>query len=307
MRHQEIVYSVTGQSFYYDPPEGRPSGTPTVAVHLSDVDDDGLLESATTGACSVDSVNTTLGASATHGDDSITLTSATGVTVGRRYLLTTLGGTREWIEVLALVGTAATLRRPLQNDHTTGSTFQGCRISIDVDSTWVASKNKLTNWDAGLAGYRLRWSYVVDSTTRIGASYADLTRYPLATLVTPLDVDAMSPGWIDRLPPDYQADQGAALVTEASQAVRMDAMADGHVLRLVRNTEVLRELVIKRAIWMATEHAAVAGAANTDARQVAKDAYDRRYAQLLREPHVAVDAGGGGGGSIPPRTPPWVR
>lgn len=307
MRHQEVIYSVTGQSFYYDPPEGRPSGTPTVAVYLANVDDDGQAETATTGACSVDSVNTTLGASATHGDDSLSVASATGVTVGRRYLLTTLGSTREWVEVLALVGTTATLRRPLQNDHTTGSTFQGCRISIGVNATWVADKNKLTSWGDGLTGYRLRWSYVVDSVTHVGASYADLTRYPLATLVTPLDVDAMSPGWIDRLPPDYQADQGAALVVEASQAVRMDAMADGHVLRLVRNTEILRELVIKRAIWMATDHAAIAGATNLDARQVAKDAYDRRYAQLLREPHVVVDAADGGGATVAVRTPAWRR
>ncbi len=307
MRHAEVVYNVTGQTFSYDPPEGQPTGTPTVSVFRSDVSDDGTAESATTGSCSVDSVATTLSASAALGATSLTVTSGTGIAVGRRYLLKTAGGVREWTEVLSVSGTAVGLRRPLSSAYASGSTFVGCRISIAVNATWVADKNKITNWDAGLAGYRLRWVYVVDSTTRVGASFADLTRYALATLVTPLDVDAMSPGWIDRLPPDYQADQGAALVTEASQAVRMDAIADGQVLRLVRNTEILRELVIRRAIWMATEHAAIAGALNTDARQVAKDAYDRRYTQLLREPHVAVDAGGTGAATIAERVSVWRR
>lgn len=302
MRHQEILFNVAGQTFYIDPPEGRASGTPTVQVFSADVDDDGTVEAATTGAASVDSVNTTLSAAASRLASTVTVASATGITAGRRYLLGD-----EWVEVRSISSTTLTLRRPLQGDHASGAAFVGCRISIAVDSAWMADENNITEWTAGFAGYRLRWAYTVDSVPRLGVSYADLVRYSYKHLVTALDVEAAAPGWIDRLPPDYQTDQGAALIDEAAQAVRMDALGDEVVARRIRNSEVLRELIIRRAIWAATEHMALAGAQNEAAQKAAKDAYDRRYVQLLREPKVPIDEAGGGAGAVADRLPLWRR
>src|ERR1051325_7592727 len=253
MINQEVIYNVTGQSFFYDPLEGRPSA-PTLTVYraLNDDDAGGVVAA---GACTVDSVNTTFSAAA--GATQITVASGTGITRGNRYLVTGTNGDREWAEVLGISGTIVNLRQPLKNTYAASSTFQGCRISAAVDSSWVANKSNITDildpddrlwitgradvaWVPGAAGYRLRWSSTANSSQTIGISFADLVRYPAKSLLTPLDVDRRFPGWIDRLPTDYQEDQGQSLVDEAFQAMKLDALGDELVVRRIRQTEVCR-------------------------------------------------------------------
>ena len=311
MRHQEIVFNLSGQTFFYDPPElFRPSGTPTVEVFSTDEDDDGTAESATTGACSVDSVNTTLSGAVSAGDTSLALTSSTGVSKGRRYLLTDSDGECEFVEIAGASGTSATLRHPLVNGYASGSTFQGTRISIGVDSTWIADDANLTDSPelaAGASGYRLRWAYTVNGVATIGVSYADLVRYQAKNLVTPLDVDRLFPGWIDRLAPDYRADQGAALIDEAFNAVKMDALTDAQLLRRIRDTQILSDLVKHRAKLLAVQNDVLAGRTDDRALVVARDIYDQRYNALIREPKVAIDQSGGGSSGEAVRLPAWRR
>lgn len=310
MRHQEIIYALTGQTFFYDPPEGRASDTPTVQVFSTGTDDDGTAESATTGACSVDSVSTTLSVGASIGDVALTLTSGTGVTKGRRYLLTDDDdGNQEWVDVVSVVGAAVRIRNPLINAHSIGSTFVGTRISISVDSTWVADESNLTDSleTAGAAGYRLRWSYTVGGVATIGVSYADLVRYQAKNLVTALDVDRTFPGWLDRLSIDNREDQGAALVEEAFRAVKMDALADAQLLRRIRDTQVLSELVIYRANVLAVQANVISGQVSADVLSVARDLYQQRYVSLIREPKISADQSGGGANGTARRLPAWRR
>jgi len=321
MLNQEIIFGISGQSFFFDPPDGRPS-SPSVQVFNWASDDDGTQESATTGSCSVDSVDTTFSASA--GAQSIEVADGTGIKRRRRYLVTDLDGDCEWVEVLSINGTTVGLRQPLKNDYANGSAFQGCRISIAVDSTWVATKSKISDilelneraWRTdeeavpgvpGAAGYRLRWVYTVNDAQVARYSFADLVRNAASNLVTPLDVDNRFPGWIDRLPPDYQEDQGAALVEEAFRAVKMDAMGDAQVIRRIRNTEVLRELTIYRANMLAVEAALYYGASNPDQIKASHDAYQARYDMLMREPKVPTDQTGGGSSAQPQRLPVFRR
>lgn len=318
-RHQEIVFALSGQTFVFDPPERyRPSGTPTVQVFKTGEDDDGDTVSATTGSCSVDSVNTTLSSSASAGSASLSVTSATGIARDRRYLLTDTDGDAEWVEVRAITGTTVTLRHPLVNDYGSGSTFQGCRISISVDSTWVNNESNLTDVlyldlennrteAPGASGYRLRWAYTVNSVATIGVSYADLVRYQAKNLVSALDVDRLFPGWIDRLGPDYRADQGAALVDEAFHAVRMDALTDAQLLRRIRDTQVLAELVKYRANLLAVQNHVFHNGVDQRSLDIARDLYDQRYNALIREPKVAVDQSGGGSNGEAIRLPAWRR
>jgi hypothetical protein len=318
--NQEVIFGLTtGQSFFYDPPEGRPSGTPTVQVFPSTSDDDGTAEVATTGSCSVDSVNTTFSASA--GDTSITVASGASITRMRRYLVTDTDGDREWIECMSISGTTVGLRQPLRNTYAAGSTFQGCRISIGVNSTWVADKANITDilsgswrtdeessgWVPGASGYRLRWAYTALSIATIGVSFADLVRYQAKNLVTPIDVDRRFPGWIDRLATDYRQDQGQSLIDEAFSAMRMDALGDAQLVRRIRDTEVLRELVIYRANVLAQEAAVFGASGNLEMRKFADELYQRRYNQLVREPKVPVDQTGGGSSAEPRRLPIWRR
>ncbi len=324
MRNQEVIYNLLGQSFFYDPPEGQPTGTPTLTVYLATNDDDQTGESAA-GACTVDTVSTTLATAAVAGDETLTVGSGTGIARTRRYLLTSVDGHREWIDCTAITGTTVTLRRPLVNSYAvTTSTFKGCRISAAVDSTWVATKSKITDvlgatWNTalpvnldispGAAGYRLRWAYTVGGVATIGVSYADLVRYQAKNLVSPLDVENRFPGFIDRLATDYVVDQGQALVDEAFCSLKMDAMADAQLLRRVRNTEVLRELVIYRANLSAKENAVLSGGdVNAlQALELAQKLYAQRYDQLLREPKVPVDQTGSGASAEAVRLPVWRR
>lgn len=323
MRHQEIIFNLTGQSFFYDPPEGfRPSGTPTVTVYSSGSDDDTETESATTGSCSVDSVNTTLSVAASAGARTLTVTSGTAITRGRRYLLADTNGEREWVECHGISGTTLTTKHPILNDYDVGATVQGCRISISVDSTWVADESNITDvtgdawrvtkttpetWAPGAAGYRLRWSYTVNSVATIGVSYADLVRYQAKNLVTALDVDRVFPGWIDSLATDYRDDQGAGLIDEAFTAVKMDALGDAQLLRRIRDTQVLAELVKYRANVLSIQNEVMRGRRDTTTLQAAQDAYLQRYNQLMREPKVAVDQTGGGSSGEAERLPAWRR
>lgn len=325
MKHAEIIFGLASQSFTYDPPEPyRPSGTPTVDVYRGYDDDTATAVTATTGACSVDSVNTTLSASASQGDTELTVTSGTSIARERIYLVTSAAGLYERVEVAGISGTTVTLRQPLINDYASGATFQGTRITISVLDSWAANASNLT--DAldvvdtdvrtiessnsiapGAAGYRLRWSYTVNSVATLGVSYADLVRYQSKNLVSPLDVDRLFPGWIDRLPPDYRVDQGAALIAEAYTAIRLDAFADSQLVRRMRDTQVVADLVKYRANLLAMQNDVMAGRRDISALTVAQDAYDRRYNQLVREPKIAVDQGGNGANGEARRQPAFVR
>lgn len=319
---QELLYGVASQTLYFDPPEGQASGTPTVAVYVATNDDDGATESATTGSCSVDSVSTTF--SASLGAQSITVASGTGIARGRRYLLADTDGEREWVECTSISGTTVGIRQPLKLDYASGSTLKGCRISISVLDSWAATKSKISDvlyaderaWRtdvvgdtrvAGATGYRARWSYTVGGVPAIGVSFFDLVRYQAKNLVTPLDVDRRFPGWLDRLPTDYQRDQGQALIDEAFQSVKMDAFGDNQVVRRIRDTQVLRELVVFRANLIAQEASLFHGGSNAEMVKAAQDLYGARYDMLIREPKVPVDQTGGGASAQANRLPAWRR
>ncbi len=104
---QDIYFEVTGQIVFFDCPEGRPSGTPTLEVFNWFAGDDATAESAV-GAGSVETgPNTTLDAAAGPGEAdprNIPVAATTGVAVGRRYLLTSAAnGLKEWIDVESFV------------------------------------------------------------------------------------------------------------------------------------------------------------------------------------------------------------
>lgn len=325
MRHAEIIFNLASQSFVYDPPElFRASGTPTVQVFQGSSDDTSTALTATTGAASVDAVNTTLAVAASAGAVTLTVAAGTSIGRGRRYLLAGADGHREVIECASITGTAVGLRHPLINDYAiTTSTFQGTRISISVLDSWAASVSNITDilggswqtasttreieWASGAAGYRLRWAYTVDGVATIGVSYADLVRYQAKNLVSALDVDRLFPGWIDRLPPDYRNDQGVAFIDEAFHAVKMDALTDAQLLRRVRDTQVLAELVKYRANLLAIQNHVFYNGTDSRVLEIARDLYDQRYNALIREPKVAVDQGGGGANGEAVRLPVWRR
>jgi hypothetical protein len=237
----DLLFGVTGQSLYFDAPEGRPSSVTSSALYEATTADDGTAEAATTGSAAVQT------------DPRVcNVTATTGVTLGRSYLATSVAnGEKEWIEAAAVVsGATVTAKRELQNAYTTSDTFVSTRITHAIDSTWVADTANLSGPFDPNARYRWRLVYVVASVTYVHDLYVDLLRYAGRHDVTPLDVDRRSRGWTERLEHSDREDQGRSVIDEAYQIVKFDLFNLDTPDQSVRNREVLNELVKLKAIEM---------------------------------------------------------
>lgn len=306
---QDLTFAQTGQSLIFDCPDGRPSAIASVSVWEADADDTSAVEAATTGSASVEAnPNTTLAAAAAVGAESITVTSATGFAVGRRYLLTAPAGHHEDFECVGVSGSVLTLRRPLINAYPiTTSTVASTRCTIAVDSTWVADQTNLSAACSPNPRYRVRWAVTVGGVAAVYDRYCDLVRYPARHHVTPLDVDARFPGWLDGLPIDYRDDQGRAMIDRAWQALKADLYQDNKADQALRNAELVAELVITRAMLLRNEDAFLAGQIDAPRLEAARNVYMQRYNGAIRSPVAPLDTSGGGGSTPNRRTPLMER
>lgn len=296
---QELLYNVTGQTLVFDAPEGRPSSVTSVAVYRASDDDTATAESATTGSASVESnPATTFDAASGAGQADPTkcnLTATTGITRGRVYLATNAVGDKEWVPVTAFSsGSHAFSRVPLQNAYAASDAFESTRMSIAVDSTWIADVDNISSEESTAPGYRVVWVYVASGVTYRHQSFVDVVRYSAQHQVTGVDVDARFPGWIEQLPTDYRREQGQSLVDEAFRAVKMDMLADGKATRWLRNADVVNELTAYRARMMLSENGVIVGSGTLDGASMAAEAYRQRYQQLVQQPHVVTSVSPGG-------------
>ncbi len=299
------MFGVTGQSLVLDVREGRPSSVTSVTVYAADADDNATAESATTGSASVETDPNTLIASAAGASQTnpkaITVSGA-GVLVGRRYWIESDFDHKEEIEFVSFFGASGTLRHPLVNDYALGSALFTTRCSVSLDSTWVADESNLSVAFAPSPAYRVRWVVVVGGATQVYDQYFDLVRYPARHRVSALDVENLSPGWIDRLPVDARADQGRGLIDRAWAHVKWDLFKAGIGDSALRNAALLHELVASRAVLVSLEDQALAGAAIDLA--AGAQIYDRRFAGLIETPRAPVDRSGGGASTAGERSRP---
>lgn len=296
---QEVVFAQAGQTLILDAPEGRPSSVTSVTVWDGYADEDSTAELATTGAGAVEAnPNTTTTAIAGYGQSDprkVTVTAATGIALGRSYLLTSSSGESEWIEVVRLNGLDVYARAKLHNTYPVGSALATSRMSIGMDAAWIADKTNLASEEGTEPGYRVAWVYVVAGVTHRRLTFFDLVRNSSAHTVRPIDVDRRFPGWLDKLPTDYRREQGRPLIEASFAELRADLLADGKTLRWLRHGDVINSLVIHRANQMAVEQNAQEGRATVEQADQAQQLYRQRYDQLIREGHIptAVNSGGG--------------
>lgn len=137
----------------------------------------------TTPTPTLDSVNTTLSSAAAAGASSVSVASATGIVVGRRYLI---GGAEatggESVLVSSISGTTISLARPLARAKASGATFQSARISVAISSACTVEIARQ---------YRVEWSD--PDTGEVIAIPFDVTRYAPRSHLTEsllLDLDA---------------------------------------------------------------------------------------------------------------------
>lgn len=152
--------------------EDRADATPTYAVKNPS---GGTLSS---GSVTLDTVNTTTAGAAAAGAQAIAVTSTTGITAGRKYLLDgpeDTGGER--VTVKSVAGTTVTLVRPLMRAHNTASTFKSTRVTCAIASIGTINRH-----------YRVEVTYAVGGTSyppRIVTM--DVVRYVPVSTITSFD------------------------------------------------------------------------------------------------------------------------
>lgn len=299
---QELLYGVASQRLVLDSPRPLASVSSVILFEVGQ-GDDGQDEDATTGSATLGSatVSTTTTAGVADGDTLIPLTSASGFVIGRRYYLSK-AGLGEVFELARLDGLNAYARHPLVNTYASGATAaDSLRASIAVTDAWSGEKGNISANASPTARYRARWAVVyatLDGSTGpsdVLYTNVDLVRYGSTAPVSPLDVEAAYPGWLDSLGPDDRATQGEALIRESARAVKIDLLRRGIADQALRNAEVHADGVIRHCIWQRVENNVIRGGATTEAADMARARYDRWIEGLVAAPVLALDVTGSGG------------
>lgn len=210
MERQEFIVDVASQRLWFFADEGRPTAAPTVEVRDSG---GGVLTADAATYVTQDSVTTTISASAAAGAESLTVTSATGIRVGGRYLLTGKNGQTEWCEVESVNSTAITLTRPLQHAYSVLSTTYGTFQSTEWYYTLqLADYDNLQELATATA------TYLVGGLTYKQRLAFDVVYVPLPNILT---ADALIDRWPDiaRQEPDEQ--RGSLYARQRETAMRI--------------------------------------------------------------------------------------
>jgi len=308
---QDILFAVTGQTLYFDAPEGRPSSVSSVQV-WEDTEADTNTARSALGSPSIESVSLTFNAASglSQSDDTkLNLSSVTGLVRGRQFLATAATGEREWIEIARIdtPNTNAYSRTPMQADYASADTLVSTRLTATVDSTWVADTNNLSHPLSPRPRWRAVWTYVVSSVTYRGVTFFDLVRYPFQHTVTPADVDRLSRGWLSRLHTDDRVGQGEQVIAEAVAQVKLDLWERDLADHAFRNQPVLNELIRLKAVALVAEQAFDHGGVGQTARDSARDRYWDRYEALIGQPRVNQQVTESGAAAVTERAPIWRR
>ena len=223
MERQEFALDRVGQRLGFFADEGRPSATPSVAI----ADSSGaVITAGATTYVTQSAVNTTIAASVAAGAESLVVTSATGINVGDRYLMTNKVPQTEWIEVESIASTTIGLTRPLALDYTTLATNYGLFQSTEWYYTLQAA-----DYAALLEMAMATATYAVGGLTYSQRLVFDVVRVPLTN---PLTADALTDRWPDiwRQEPDEHrgslyARQRATAWRIVKQRIRQHANAAG--------------------------------------------------------------------------------
>lgn len=193
MERLEFIEDQASQRLYFFAEEGRPSATPTVEIKDSGGT---VLTAAATTYVTLDSVDTTISGSAAVGAESVTVAAATGITAGKRYLLTNKIGQTEWVEVESVASTTVTLTAPLQHAYTTLSTTYG-----DFESTEWYYTLQSTDYASLAEMHQAKTVYTAGGLSRTQRVVFDIVKVPLVNALT---ADELFARW-----PDIWRQEGA--------------------------------------------------------------------------------------------------
>lgn len=170
--NQQLLDDIGG-TIHYDPTEttGRPSSA-FVTLYKP-----GGTSHQAEATATIDAVNTTISA-ATAGATTVTVASATGIVVGRSYLLSNSDGQHERIVVTRTDAAVVHLMTPLEYAYEATSPFVGQRVTYVITTALAATR--------GL-GYQALWRYVIATVTYRVRTHWDVVRsiWPAIILTGP--------------------------------------------------------------------------------------------------------------------------
>lgn len=156
----------------------------------------------TSASATRNAVDTTVSGSVTAGATTLTLTSPTGVVVGRQYIVGNTSDTAasedeggEWVTVKGLVSSTATLTNPMLRSKTSGPLFQSTRITCAITGTNIATVGR---------HYRVEVDYKVGAVSQPTFVVPfDVVRYSPTSTLTLAGVQALDPVIGKRLPAGF--------------------------------------------------------------------------------------------------------
>lgn len=241
----EVVKGVTGQRIYFQPQEGRPTSTPSVAIK----DENGsTVTAASTTYVTQNTVNTTVATANAVGDTTLTLASIANIEYRKSYLITNSHLQTEWVRVVKVDSSnvQVTLDEPLEFEHDTSATFQSTEFYRTLQTAEVDSLKEM---------YRARASYVVGGITYTQEINFDVVLTPL---VNPLTVEFVKIRRPDLMPREFSQTRGSDLqdIRDAAwdrvlKGIR--ANGDGWRPALLRTPEDVEEWALSEFDLMAFE------------------------------------------------------
>lgn len=218
---QKVRYGQGAQTIRLVPIDraGRPVRVASATFVIADVNEgeDSSDREIASGSASLSAVNTTLSVAAGAGEPNprlMALTSAVGVTEGRRYLVSTPAG-RALVTVDNVTGSAVTIKDTPSVAFPSGSLFQ----SIELEATFPALEANDSEAIDDLRDYQCTWSYTLQGEQWVTAQMVWLVRYSGEAWVTEDEVVRRWPTMPDRI-------RGRVRITDAITVATEDLIAE---------------------------------------------------------------------------------
>lgn len=270
-----IVHGIGAQTLRHVPIDqhGRPR---VVASATYEVDDLRYSETnadrdVDSGSATVSSVSTTTTADAGPGEVDpavISVTSATGITAGRQYLLSAASGLVELVHVRAVSGLTVYLHFELRHDFASGTAFRGVECSMLFPS---AEANDDLEVEAEPHPYQVTWTYTIDGDIRVVPQIVWLSRVSTLPIVDELYVLRADPTISSRLRNRAEITDAIATATEDYHA---EVRARGVDPTEFRGNDSARVAVRARALEIARRWC---GPAEHDVAEAARFGAQYRY------------------------------
>lgn len=169
---------------------GRPRVVASATFEIVDLrySEDSADRPVDSGAATVGTVNTTLTAAAGPGQtdtDLLAVASATGISVGRPFLLAAADGVAEVVSVRVVSASNVYTHFELRHDYAIGASLR----SLELTAAFPAAEaNDDTEIEAEPHPYQVTWTYTIDDEVYVVPQVLWLSRVSLAPVLTELDV-----------------------------------------------------------------------------------------------------------------------